>query len=61
MSALILVHNVPIGYSIVSGNLCPENGVYTYNKRHCICKRGETMPLCNGKAIVWALESYWVS
>jgi hypothetical protein len=55
----ISIH-VPIGTITVSGNLCPQDGVYKtkYSSRRYICRRGKFMPRPKGKDYLLELESY---
>ena len=55
----ISIH-VPIGTITVSGNMCPQDGVYRAknNSRRYICRRGRHMPYANGKGELLELESY---
>ena len=52
--------HVSIGYSSVSGNLCPQDGVYKYanNNREFFCDRGSVFPQSSGIDVCVTLMSY---
>jgi hypothetical protein len=54
--------NVPIGYFIITGNLCPQDGIYraANDNSRSICNKGEVMPEIAGQETGWTLESYWM-
>ena len=58
---MIATQHVPMGYFTISGNLCPQDGVYlsTNDNSRSICRRGRLMPANNGNRTGWILESYW--
>jgi len=62
--SILTIHNshVPIGYFTISGNLCPQDGVYLSSNGHSrfVCWRGRPMPANDGKQTGWILESYWI-
>lgn len=55
----ISIH-VPLGTITVSGNLCPQDGVYKSEdiSRRYICRRGGYMPKLRDKEGLLELESY---
>lgn len=52
--------HVPIGFTTVSGNLCPQDGVYKakQNNRLYICSHGNPMPKHLGQDTLLELVSY---
>jgi len=52
--------HVPIGFTTVSGNPCPQDGVYIskHNNRRYICRRGKAMPKPLNEDSLLELESY---
>jgi len=52
--------HVPIGFITVSGNTCPQDGVYISknNSRRYICRREKVMPKVYGEDKLLELESY---
>jgi len=52
--------HVPIGTITVSGNLCPQDGIYKskHSSRRYICRRGQFMPKHLGCDGLLELESY---
>jgi len=61
MKASLKVLCVPIGYLTVSGNECPQDGVYlsTNDNHRTICRKGEFIPQRNGFDVTYRLEAYW--
>jgi len=55
----ISIH-VPIGHITVSGNFCPQDGIYKPKDayRRYICRRGRIMPRVFDKDALFELESY---
>ena len=52
--------HVPIGFTTVSGNPCPQDGIYIskHNNRRYICRRGKAMPKPLNEDSLLELESY---
>jgi len=52
--------HIPIGFITISGNPCPQDGVYKSQNsiRRYICRRGKSMPYPNGGEGLLELESY---
>ena len=51
---------VPIGFYSVTGNICPESGVWSsvHSKTITIIPKGKKMPHLKGIEILWELKSY---
>ena len=52
--------HVPLGTVVVSGNPCPQDGIYISKNgsRRYICRRGRAMPKVQGKDKLLRLDSY---
>ena len=53
--------NIPIGYFTVSGNSCPEDGVYTSanDNYRTLFWKGDIFSQHHGMDTTWTLNSYW--